>query len=71
MNEKLNIQDLSVILAKQRGLEKEKAENFVREFFALIGEALETDNTQNKADIQTNEENIAALAAATTAWGSF
>ena len=32
---------------------------------------LETDNTQNKADIQTNEENIAALAAATTAWGSF
>lgn len=43
MNEKLNIQDLSVILAKQRGLEKEKAENFVREFFALIGEALETD----------------------------
>ena len=43
MNEKLNIQDLSVILAKQRGLEKEKAEYFVREFFALIGEALETD----------------------------
>lgn len=43
MNEKLNIQDLSVILAKQRGLEKEKAENFVREFFALIGEALDTD----------------------------
>lgn len=32
---------------------------------------LETDNTQNKADIQTNEENIAALAAATTVWGSF
>ena len=36
MNEKLNIQDLSVILAKQRGLEKEKAENFVREFFFFI-----------------------------------
>lgn len=43
MDEKLNIQDLASLLSQQNGMEKEEIDNFVREFFALIGEALGKD----------------------------
>lgn len=43
MNEKLNIQDLIEMLAERHGMEKQDAEGFVKEFFQLIEESLETD----------------------------
>lgn len=43
MNEKINIQDLSSILVSQNTLTKEEADNFIREFFALIVSALDRD----------------------------
>lgn len=43
MDEKLNIQDLAALLAERNGMEKGKAYNFVREFFALIEDALAKD----------------------------
>lgn len=43
MNEKLNIQDLIEILAEKHGMDKKDAEGFVKEFFQLIEESLESD----------------------------
>lgn len=43
MNEKINIQDLSSVLVSQNALTKEEADNFIREFFALIVSALDRD----------------------------
>ena len=43
MNEKLNIQDIADELANKHGLSKKNAEAFVKDFFALIEEALEKD----------------------------
>lgn len=44
MNEKLTIQDFVNILAEKRHMDKKKADAFVREFFLLIEQALESDN---------------------------
>ncbi|WP_300728295.1 HU family DNA-binding protein [uncultured Bacteroides sp.] len=43
MNEKLTIQDLIDLLAKRHAMEQTDADAFVKTFFALIEEALETD----------------------------
>lgn len=43
MNEKLNIQDLVNILAEKHGMDKKDADVFVREFFVLIEQALDSD----------------------------
>lgn len=43
MNDKLCIQDLTDALAEKHGMDKHDAENFVKEFFQLIEEALEKD----------------------------
>lgn len=43
MDEKLNIQELSALFAQRSGVKQEKAEQFVREFFAQIEDALEKD----------------------------
>lgn len=43
MNDKLYIQDLTDSLAEKHGMDKQDAENFVREFFLLIEEALKKD----------------------------
>ena len=42
MNEKLNIQNLIELLAEKHGMDKTDAESFVKEFFQLIEESLET-----------------------------
>lgn len=44
MNDKLNIQDLVNILAEKHHMDKKDADVFVREFFLLIEQALESDN---------------------------
>lgn len=44
MNEKLNIQDLVNLLAKEHNIDKKNAEAFVREFFLLIEQTLDSDN---------------------------
>lgn len=41
--QRLTNQDLADILVKKHGLEKEDAENFIKEFFLLIEEALQKD----------------------------
>ncbi len=43
MNKRLNIQDLIDMLAEKHGMSKKHADGFVKEFFQLIEEALETD----------------------------
>lgn len=43
MNEKLSIQNLIELLAEKHGMDKKDAENFVKEFFQLIEESLESD----------------------------
>ena len=43
MNEKLNIQNLIEMLAEKHGMDKTDAESFVKEFFQLIEESLESD----------------------------
>ena len=43
MNEKLNIQNLIEMLAEKHGVDKTDAESFVKEFFQLIEESLESD----------------------------
>ena len=43
MNEKLNIQNLIELLAEKHGMNKKDAESFVKEFFQLVEESLETD----------------------------
>lgn len=43
MNEKLNIQNLIELLAEKHGMDKKDAEGFVKEFFQLIEERLESD----------------------------
>ncbi|AVM51886.1 nucleoid DNA-binding protein [Bacteroides zoogleoformans] len=43
MNERLNMQDLIDMLAEKHGMSKKHADGFVKEFFQLIEEALETD----------------------------
>lgn len=43
MNEKLNIQNLILLLAKKHDIAPENAEEFVKTFFALIEEGLEQD----------------------------
>lgn len=43
MNEKLNIQNLIELLAEKHGMDKTNAESFVKEFFQLIEESLESD----------------------------
>ena len=43
MNEKLNIQNLIELLAEKHGMDKKDAESFVKEFFQLVEESLETD----------------------------
>lgn len=45
MNEKLTIQDLTDLLAAKHSMTKKDAEAFVREFFLLIEQALESDKT--------------------------
>lgn len=44
MNKKLLLQDLSQLLAEREGIDKRKAENFLRNFFELTEEALLTDS---------------------------
>ncbi|NDV83741.1 HU family DNA-binding protein [Bacteroides sp. 51] len=43
MSDRLNTQDLIDLLINHRGIERKEAENFVKEFFALIEEGLEKD----------------------------
>lgn len=43
MNDKLTIQNLAELLAEKHGMDKTDAENFVKEFFLLIEEALGND----------------------------
>lgn len=43
MNEKLNMQDLSAMLVSKHLLTKEEADNFIKEFFSLIENALERE----------------------------
>lgn len=43
MNEKLNMQNFIAMLAERHGMSKKNADSFVKEFFQLIEEALETD----------------------------
>ena len=43
MNERLTIQNLIEMLAERHDMDKQDAESFVKEFFQLIEEALETD----------------------------
>ncbi|MDO4164544.1 MAG: HU family DNA-binding protein [Bacteroides sp.] len=43
MDDKLTIQNLIDLLAEKHGMNKKDADNFVREFFVLIEEALEKD----------------------------
>lgn len=43
MSEKVNMQDLMDCLVEKQGVSKKEAENFVKEFFRLIEEALERD----------------------------
>lgn len=43
MNERLNIQDFIDLLAEKHGMDKQDADGFVKEFFLLIEEALESD----------------------------
>jgi len=43
MGERINIQNLIDLFAEKKGLSKKDAENFLKEFFALIEKALETD----------------------------
>lgn len=43
MNEKLNVQNLIELLAEKHGMDKTDAESFVKEFFQLIEESLESD----------------------------
>ena len=45
MNERLTIQDLTDLLAAKHSMTKKDAEAFVKEFFLLIEQALETENT--------------------------
>ena len=45
MNERLTIQDLTDLLAAKHSLTKKDAEAFVKEFFLLIEQALESENT--------------------------
>lgn len=43
MNEKLSVQDLVDLLAERHGMDKKDADGFVKEFFLLIKQALESD----------------------------
>ena len=43
MGERINIQNLIDLFAEKKGLSKKDAENFLKEFFALIEKALEID----------------------------
>lgn len=43
MNERLNIPNFADLLAEKHGMEKSEAEFFIREFFLLIEQALESD----------------------------
>lgn len=43
MNERLNIQDFIDLLAEKHGMNKQDADGFVKEFFLLIEQALESD----------------------------
>jgi|GEM_PF-158490 Bacterial nucleoid DNA-binding protein len=43
MGERINIQNLIDLFAEKKGLSKKDAENFLKEFFALIEKALEVD----------------------------
>ena len=45
MNERLTIQDLTDLLAAKHSMAKKDAEAFVKEFFLLIEQALESENT--------------------------
>lgn len=45
MNERLTIQDLTDLLAAKHSMTKKDAEAFVKEFFLLIEQALENENT--------------------------
>lgn len=45
MNERLTIQDLTDLLAARHSMTKKDAEAFVKEFFLLIEQALESENT--------------------------
>ena len=45
MNERLTIQDLTDLLAAKHSMTKKDAEVFVKEFFLLIEQALESENT--------------------------
>lgn len=45
MNEKLNVQDLVDLLAERHGMDKKDADGFVKEFFLLIKQALESDRS--------------------------
>ena len=45
MNERLTIQDLTDLLAAKHSMTKKDAEAFVKEFFLLIEQALESENT--------------------------
>jgi len=43
MGERINIQNLIDLFAEKKGLSKKDAETFLKEMFALIEQALETD----------------------------
>lgn len=43
MSQKMNVTELVEALAEKHGIKREEAENFVKEFFSLIEEALEKD----------------------------
>lgn len=43
MNDRLNVQNLIDLLAEKHGMNKQEADEFVKEFFLLIEEALEND----------------------------
>lgn len=53
MNEKINLQELSILLSEKAGITKKEAEIFLREFFGLLTESLITDKQVKIKDLGT------------------
>jgi len=53
MNEKINLQDLSVLLAEKAAITKKDAETFLREYFEIMNEKLIEDKSLKIKDLGT------------------
>ena len=53
MNEKINLQDLSALLAEKADITKKEAETFLREYFEVMSEELINDNLLKIRDLGT------------------